>query len=96
MGSITLVASSQSNAMQRQGAAWSERLGPLKTRCDEPPYYQDYNRANDCADETSVFVSLIPTDRLAKVCCYKSSNNPEQGCQNKALRLVLVPWMKIR
>ena len=66
-------------ALARQDAAWSERLGPLKTRSDEPPYYQDYDRANDCADETSVFARLIPPDCLAKVCCYKSSNNPEHG-----------------
>src|SRR5215470_3629973 len=56
-----------------------DRLRALKTRCDKPPHRQDYYRANDCADETSVFARLIPPDCLAKVCCYKSSNNPEHG-----------------
>jgi len=30
----------------------------------------------------------------AEVCCYKSSNDPEQGCQNKPLWLVLIARMK--
>ncbi len=74
--------------------AWNERLGPLKTRCDESPYYQDYDRANDCADETSVLARLIPPDRLAKICCYNSSNYPEHGRQDKPLRLILVAGME--
>ena len=37
----------------------SERLGPLKTRCDEPPHRQDYYRANDSADEPSAFQKLM-------------------------------------
>src|SRR6516162_4940170 len=73
---------------------WDKCLRPLKTRCNEPPYYQDYDRANDCADETSVLAGLIPPNRLAKVCCYKSSNNPQHGCQNKPRWLVLVARMK--
>src|SRR6516165_11378051 len=56
-----------------------DRLRALKTRRDKPPHYQDNDRANDCADETSVFARLIPPDCLAKICCYKSSNNPEHG-----------------
>src|SRR6516225_11494831 len=69
-------------------------LRPLKTRCDEAPHYQDYDRANDCADETSILAWLIPPDRLAKVCCYNSSNNPQHGSQNKPRRLPLVARMK--
>jgi hypothetical protein len=74
----------------------SRRFGlcPLKTRCDHSPHYEDYDRANNCPNETSALASLIPPDRLAEVCCYKSSNNPEQGSQNKPLRLVLVARMK--
>jgi hypothetical protein len=71
-----------------------DRLRPLKPWCDNPPNYQDYDRADDCSDETRAFASVIPPDRLAKVCCYKSSNNPEQGRQNKPLRLELVARMK--
>ena len=78
----------------RQDATWSERLSPLKTRSDEPPHYQDYDRANDSADETSAFAGLIPPDGLAKVCCYKGANDPQQRCQNKTLGLVLVAGMK--
>src|SRR6516162_3009918 len=66
------------------------RLRPPKTRCDKPPHRQDYYRANDCADETSVFAGLIPPDRLAKVCCYKSSNNPEHGRHDVPSGLKLV------
>jgi len=69
-------------------------LCSLKTRCDEPPHGQDYDRANDCPNETSAFAGLIPADRLAKVRCCKSSNNPEQRCENEPLRLVLVSWIK--
>src|SRR6516162_10362267 len=72
----------------------AKRLRPLKTRCDEPPHYQEYDRANDCADETSILAGLIPPDRLAKVCCCNSSNNPQHGSENKPLRLVLVARMK--
>src|SRR6516164_1360619 len=68
-------------------------LRPLKTRCNQSPHYRNYDCANDCADETSTFASLIPSNRLATVCCYKGSNNPEQGCQNKPLWLVLVARM---
>jgi hypothetical protein len=70
---------------------WSR---PLKPWCDNPPNYQDYDCADDCSDETRFFAGVIPPDRLAKVCCYKSSNNPEQGRQNKPLRLELVARMK--
>src|SRR6516225_9649484 len=66
-------------ASQLGCAPLCKRLRALKTRRDKPPHYQDNDRANDCADETSVFARLIPPDCLAKVCCYKSSNNPEHG-----------------
>src|SRR5262249_48931664 len=54
----------------------------------------DYDRANNCAYETGAFASLVPPDSLAKVRCYKSSNNPQQGCQNKTPGLVLVARME--
>jgi len=56
-----------------------DRLRPLKPWCDTPPSYQDYDRADDCSDETRAFASVIPPDRLTKVCWYKSSDNPEQA-----------------
>src|SRR5215470_17925403 len=62
----------------------------LKTRCDEPPYDQDYYRANNCADESSAFAGLIPPDRLAKVRCYKSSNNSEHRRPDEPGGLMLV------
>src|SRR6516164_5858194 len=70
-----------------------DRLRALKTRCDKPPHRQDYNRANNCADEPSAFARLIPPDRLAEVCCYKSSNNPEHGRQDVPSGLILVSWI---
>jgi hypothetical protein len=79
-GSITSVASLQSMGPLR----------PLKTRCNEPPRRQYYYRANDCADETCALASLIPPDRLAKVRCYKSSDNPEHGRQDEPSGLILV------
>src|SRR5262249_39543706 len=69
-------------------------LGPLNTRRDKPPHYQDYECTNDRSNEPSALTGLIPPDRLAEVCCYKSSNDPEQGRQNKPLWLVLVARMK--
>jgi hypothetical protein len=67
-----------SNAKTHEGTitAWlaPKPLGPLKTRCDEPPHKKDYYRANDCTDEARAFVRLIPPERLAKIRCYKSSN----------------------
>src|SRR5215469_4815210 len=63
---------------------------PLKTRCDEPPHDQDYYRANNCADESSAFAGLIPPDRLAKVRCYKSSNNSEHRRPDEPGGLMLV------
>ena len=68
-------------------------LGPLKTRCDEPPHEKDYYRANDCTDEASAFVSLIPPERLAKVRCYKSSDDPEHGRPDEPGGLILVSWI---
>ena len=51
-------------------------LRPPKTRCDEPPHCQNYDRANDCPNETSVLASFIPPDRLAKVRCNESPTIP--------------------
>src|SRR5215467_16289978 len=65
-------------------------LRPLKTGCDESPDEQDYYRANDCADKTSALASLIPSDRLPKVRCYKSSNNPEHGRPDEPGRFILI------
>src|SRR5215470_18994980 len=65
-------------------------LRPLKTRCDESPHEQDYYRANDCADKTSALASLIPPDRLPKVRCYKSSNNPEHGRPDEPGGFILI------
>jgi hypothetical protein len=65
-------------------------LRPLKSRCDEPPHEKDYYRANDCADEPSAFASLIPPDRLPKVRCYKSSNNPEHGRPDEPGGFILI------
>src|SRR5206468_2380643 len=69
-------------------------LRPLKARSDDPPHYQYYDCANDCSDETRTLASLIPPHCLAKVCCHKSSDNPEQGSHDKSRRLVLVSRMK--
>jgi hypothetical protein len=69
-------------------------LRPFKTWGDETPYYKDYDRANDCADEARTLASLIPPDCLAKVCCNERSHNPEHSGQDKALRLILVARMK--
>src|SRR6516225_9599997 len=68
----------------------TDALAPLETRCNETPYEQDYYRANDCADEPSALASLIPPDRLPKVRCYKSSNNPEHGRPDEAGGLILI------
>src|SRR6516225_10999179 len=65
-------------------------LRPLKPRCDEPPHEQDYYRANDCADEPSALASLIPPDRLPKVRCYNSSNNPEHGRPDEPGGFILI------
>src|SRR5262249_28284633 len=66
---------------------------PLKTRCDEPPHSQDDYRANNCSDEPSAFTSFVPPDCLAKVRCYKSSNNPEHGRQDEPGGLILISWI---
>jgi hypothetical protein len=79
VGSITSVAALQSKCLR-----------PLKTRCDESPHEQDYYRANDCADKTSALASLIPPDRLPKVRCYKSSNNPEHGRPDEPGGFILI------
>src|SRR6516162_11125987 len=80
-------------ASQLGCAPLCKRLRALKTRCDKPPHRQDYYRANDCADETSVFARLIPPDCLAKVCCYKSSNNPKHGRPDVPSGLKLISWI---
>src|SRR5215472_803991 len=83
------------NDPKRTLALWRQSaLRALKTSCDHPPHYQHYDRAYDCADETSALASLVPADSLAEVGCYKSSNNPQQGCQNKPLGFVLIAGMK--
>src|SRR5262249_14119369 len=70
--------------------AATSHLRPLETRCDESPHCQDYYRADNCPDEASAFVSLIPPDRLPKVRCYKSSDNPEHGCPDETGGLILI------
>jgi hypothetical protein len=73
---------------------WAPKLlGPLKTRCDEPPHKKDYYRANDCTDEARAFVRLIPPERLAKIRCYKSSDDPEHGRPDEPGGLILVSWI---
>src|SRR5437764_13475447 len=66
---------------------------PLKPRCDESPHKQDYYCANDCTDEPSALAGFVPPDRLAKVGCNKSSNNPEHGRQDEPCGLILVSWI---
>src|SRR5215469_9163420 len=77
-------------ASHRMPLCRKKSLRPLKTRCDESPHEQDYYRANDCADKTSALASLIPPDRLPKVRCYKSSDNPERGRPDESGGLILV------
>ena len=69
-------------------------LGPLKTRCDEAPYYENYYRANDCTNEASLLARLIPAYGLTKVCCNEGSHNPEQGSQDDPTRFPLISGMK--
>ena len=69
-------------------------LGPLKTWRDEPPHSQDEYRANDRSDETSAFTSFVPPDCLAKVRCYKSSNNPEAVVKMNPVGSYLFPGYK--
>ena len=69
----------------------ADSLGSLDTRRDKRPHYQDYECTNDRSNEPSAFASLIPPDRLAKICCYKSSNNPSRVVKIKPLGSYLFP-----
>src|SRR6516225_332080 len=68
--------------------------GLLNTRCDYPPYYQDDDCADDCADKPSAFASFVPPDRLAKVRRDEGSDNAEHARQYKNRRFILASRMK--
>ena len=72
---------------------WQEKTSAaiLETRCDETPYHKDNDRPDDCADEASAFVALVPPDRLAKVVATSAPTIPSTVVKMKPLGSYLLP-----